>query len=386
MAGSTSLPSNRRVGRVRRWLVPALIALFAGLPVPAAHADTPVVTATSTISTLAGSGMTGFAGDGGPAAAAALNAPRDSVAMADGSVLVVDTFNNRIRRIAPDGTISTFAGNGSQAYNGDNIPATESSLSWPHDVTVDEEGVVYIADANHHRIRRVGLDGIITTIAGTGFGGSTGDGGLATTARIKYPKSVAIGSGRLYTSGLDHKVRAIDLATGTITTVVGTGVAGFSGDGSDARSAQLNTPQRLQLDAVGNLYIADTANCAIRRVDAATWQIATIAGVGGACGLSGDRGIATTMRLSVPRGVALTADGRVLYIADTGNHRVYRLDLEVGLLTRIGGSLKGFAGDGGPATSARFYQPRGLSVTASGDLLVADALNNRLRLIAATTP
>ena len=357
-----------------------LVAVLAALSV--APAATAVVARTSTVSTVAGTGTAGFSGDGGPASAARLNQPRDSAIGPDGSVYVADTYNNRIRRIGPDGTITTIAGNGNASYNGDNRPATTASLSWPHDVTVDGAGVVYIADSDHHRIRRVGLDGLITTIAGTGTSGSTGDGGPATSARLKNPKTVAVFVGGLYTAGLDNKVRRIDLTTGIITTVAGTGTAGYSGDGGPARLARLNGPQRLELDPLGNLYVADTLNHVVRRVDAATGVIRTVAGTGGVEGLRGDNGPATAALLDHPRGLTLEGTS-ILYIADSDNHRVRMVDLLTGTIITVAGTSAGYAGNGGPAGSARMRQPRGLSVTPQGDLLVAEAGNSVLRKVAA---
>jgi hypothetical protein len=342
-----------------------------------------VVSGTSTISTVSGTGQAGFSGDGGPAQAARLNQPRDSAMGPDGSIYLTDTFNNRIRRISPSGTITTIAGNGSATYNGDGIPATSASLSWPHDVTVDSAGVVYIADSDHYRIRRVGLNGVITTIAGTGVGGSNGDGGPATSARIAKPKTVALYGGGLYTAGLDNKVRRIDLTTGIITTVAGTGAAGYSGDGGRATSARLNGPQRVEIDSLGNIYIADTLNSVIRRVDAVTGIIRTIAGVGGTTGSTGDGGQATAARLNHPRGLTLEGD-RIVYIADSDNHRVRAVDLTTGIITRIAGSSAGYSGNGGPASAARLRQPRGLTITPQGDLLVAETGNSVLRRIAGT--
>jgi sugar lactone lactonase YvrE len=342
---------------------------------------TAVVARTSTISTVAGTGTAGFSGDGGPAVSARLNQPRDSAMGPDGSIYVVDTFNNRIRRIAPNGVITTVAGNGSATYNGDNVAATSASLSWPHDAVVDGAGVLYIADSAHNRIRRVGTNGVITTFAGTGVAGGSGDGGPATSARIKQPKSVFLYNGYLYIAGLENKVRRISIATGIITAVAGTGTAGYSGDGGPALSARLNGPQRIQVDSQGDVYIADTLNQVIRRVDAATGVITTVAGTPGVTGSTGDNGPATSARLNYPRGLALEGDG-ILYIADSDNHRVRMVDLGSGIITTIAGSTAGYSGDGGPAGSARLRQPRGLTVTPGGDLLVAEVGNSVLRKIA----
>jgi hypothetical protein len=341
------------------------------------------VSSSSIINTLAGRGTAGFGGDGGQARLALLNQPRDSAIGPDGSILVADTFNNRIRRILPNGVITTVAGNGSATYNGDNRQATSASLSWPHDVTADGNGVVYIADSAHHRIRRVSLNGVITTVAGTGVAGSAGDGGAATSARLKNPKTVVLHGTGLYTAGLDNRVRRIDLATGIITTVAGTGVAGYSGDNGPATSARLNGPQRIDIDSQGNIYIADTLNQVIRRVDGASGVIRTVAGVGGAEGFSGDGGPATAARLDHPRGLTVEGD-RFLYIADSDNNRVRAVDLTTGIITRIAGTGGGYSGDGGPAGSARLRQPRGVTITPQGDLIIAESGNSVLRRVAGT--
>jgi sugar lactone lactonase YvrE len=356
-----------------RLLVPVAVL---GLLVTAAPATS--VGARSTITTVAGSGA-GFRGDGGPASEAQLEQPRDTALAPDGSIYVTDTFNHRIRRIDTDGTITTIAGTGSQAWNGDGIAATSASLSMPHDVTVRRNGVVYIADSGHHRIRRVGLDGTITTVAGTGSAGSTGDGGPATQAQIRSPKSVAIHDGGLYFSSLENKVRRVDLRTGTITTVAGTGEPGYAGDGGPATAALLHSPQRIAIDSRGTIYVADSDNNVVRRIGARSGVITTVAGTGVA-GSSGDGGPAASALLDHPRGLALDGDDR-LYVADSNNHRVRRVNLTTGKIRLVAGTTRGYSGDGGEAGSAQLYQPRGLTVLADHSLLVADSFNNRLRLI-----
>ncbi len=360
----------------------AIGAAILALSVPAV-ADA-AVTADSPIATFAGNGTRAFGGDGGPAASALLNEPRDTAVGPDGSIFVADTFNHRIRKIGTDGIITTVAGDGTTTYDGDNQLATEASLYWPHDVVVDSNGVLYIADSNHHRVRRVDLNGIITTVAGRGNAGSTGDGGLAVQARIKNPKSVAIHSGDLYLAGLDSKVRRVNLDTGIISSYAGTGIAGYSGDGGPATAATLNVPQRLQVDSLGNVYVADTGNSAVRRIDGGTGLISTVAG-NGVRGFNGTSGAATSIQLNQPRGLALEGD-EVLYVADSNNHRIRRVDLVAQTLSTVAGTTRGFAGDGGPARLAKFYQPRGLTVTPEGDLLVADTFNSRLRRIEHVVP
>jgi len=327
------------------------------------------VTGDSTITTIAGNGIRAFSGDGGPAVQAQINQPRDSEWGNDGTLYFTDTYNQRVRAIAPDGTITTVAGNGSTVYNGDEIPATQASLYTPHDLFFDDAtGILYIADSQHHRIRSVTPDGIIHAVAGTGVGGSTGDGGRATSARLRNPKSVFVHEGWLYTSGLDNKIRRINLATGIIENYAGTGVGGFA-DGSCA-TAQFYGPQRLQVDSLGNVYVADDLNHRIRRIDALTCQVTTVAGTG-VKALGPASGPATSTALNQPRGIALDGDN-VLFIADSGNHRIRRLDLLTGQQEVVVGVGRGYFGDGGPARLARLTVPRGLSISPEGDLIVTD--------------
>ena len=177
-------------------------------------------------------------------------------------------------------------------------------------------------------------------------------------------------------------MRRIDLTSGIITTVAGSGTAGYSGDGGPARLARLNGPQRLELDPLGNIYVADTLNHVVRRVDAATSMIGTVAGTGGVEGLRGDNGPATAALLDHPRGLTLEGTG-ILYIADSDNHRVRMVDLVSGVIITVAGTSAGNAGNGGPAGSARLRQPRGLAVTPQGDLLIAESGNSVVRRVAA---
>jgi len=342
------------------------------------------VNPSSIIHTFAGTGVAGYNGDGLLAVGETLYQPRDSAMGPDGSVYIVDTYNNRVRKVDTQGVMTTVAGNGVGGYGGDNGPATSASVKWPHDVTVDSTGIVYFADSNNNRVRRVDLNGIITTIAGTGSGGFSGDGGLATVAKLRNPKSVALFGGNLYIAdSKNNRIREVDLGTGIITTVAGTGVAGFSGDGGPALSAQMNTPQRIAFDSVGNLYFTDTYNNRIRRVDAASHLITTIAG-NGVQAFGGDGGPAVNASLNRPRGIALGDDDRV-YIGDSGNQRVRQVIVSTGVISTLAGSGKtSYSGDGGPASAAGLYNPRGLTVDPAGDLLIADTFHNVIRIITAT--
>ena len=338
------------------------------------------MTAESTITAFAGYGVAGFSGDGGQATTARINQPRDTDLGPDGSLYITDTYNHRIRRVAPDGTITTVVGTGNSGYNGDGQQATAATIYWPHDVLVDDSGVLFIADSANHRVRRVGLDGVISTIAGIGRSGFGGDGGPATSARLKNPKGLALFEDTLYIAdGGNNRIRAVDLATGIITTVAGTGESGFGGDGGPATAAKLDYPQRIDVDPLGRIYVADARNHRIRRFTPGG-SITTIAGTGVAS-YGGDGGQATAADLRFPRGVGVVGT-EAIYIADSNNHRIRMVDLATGIITTVAGTGRsGYGGDDGPAGAARLTNPRGVTIDAQGNLYVADTFNSAVRLI-----
>ena len=268
----------------------------------------------------------GFVGDGGPAISARLNYPKGLARAGDGTLVIADTLNSRIRRVDPTtGVITTIAGTGARGYAGDGGPAAAAVLNLPRAVAVTGDGDVLIADTDNQRIRRI-----------------------------------------------DH-------VTGVITTVAGTGRYGHGGDGGPATAARLASPQALALAADGTVFVADTRNARIRRIDPDTGIITTIAGTG-APGDSGDGGPATAARLALPRGLTLATDGSV-YVADAGAHRVRRVD-PAGVITTVAGvGQRGCTGDGGPATDAALAAPSGLAVGPGGSLYIADAANNRIRRV-----
>ena len=282
---------------------------------------------TGNISIVAGTGVPGFSGDGGAATAASLYYPYGVAVSGDGNLHIADTYNHRIRKVDSEtGRISTVAGTGVPGASGDGGAATAASLNYPYGVAVDGAGNFYIADRNNHRIRKVdALTGGISAVAGTGMIGFSGDGGAATAARLLWPQGVAVdGAGNLYIAGrFSQRIRKVDAVTGNISTVAGTGTPGFGGDGGAATAASLNYPSGVAVDRAGNLHIADTNNHRIRKVDAATGNISTVAGTG-TSGFGGDGGAPTAAMLDSPSGVAVDGAG-ILYIADTYNHRIRRV-------------------------------------------------------------
>src|SRR5438094_773011 len=340
---------------------------------------------TGVITTVAGKESSGFSGDGGPATAAELYLPAGVTFGAAGDLFIADQQNNRIRRVdATAGIITTVAGNGSAGFSGDGGPATAAQLQYPYSVGLDAAGNVFIPDTTNERLRRIDArTGIITTIAGNGTPSFSGDGGPATTAQIGFVPGVAVDpAGNLFIT--DHnaqRIRRVDAATGIITTVAGNGTAGFGGDDGPATAAQLTDPSGIALDASGNLFIADRLR--VRRVEASTGVITTIAGNGNCC-FSGDGGPATAAGLDYCLNVAVDIAGNVFTAEPCNNHRVRRVDATTGIITTVAGNgVHGFSGDGGPATAAELGSPVAVAVDAAGNVLIADTF--RVRRVDATS-
>ena len=343
------------------------------------------VDASGDIATLAGNGGLRYSGDGRPATTADLNLPNDVTADGMGNVYVADYANNRIRKVDSAGTISTVAGNGAQGYAGDGGPSTSARLYYPSSVALSSAGSLYIADSANNRVRKVDGAGVITTVAGSGTAGYSGDGGPATDAELDSPWDVAVDlSGNLYIADYNnHRIRKVD-TSGDITTVAGTGTPGYSGDGGPATNANLCGPTGVALDGSGNLYVAEACNDRVRKVGT-FGTITTVAG-NGIAGYSGDGGPATGARLNDPEGLAIDSAG-TLYIGDSGNQRVRKVTNSGVITTAAGNGTAGYSGDGGSATSGSLNRPRGLAADARGDLFISDQGNNRVReVVAASSP
>jgi sugar lactone lactonase YvrE len=331
------------------------------------------------ITTLAGRGDVSDDGDDKPATSISLWLPSGVAVDGSGNLFIADTENNRIRRVDSAGRIATVAGTGVRGYDGDDKPATSAKLSRPSSVAVDESGNLFLADSSNSRIRRVDARGRITTVAGTGVHGYDGDDKPATSAMLNFPRGVAVdGTGNLYLAeAVNPRVRRVDIA-GRITTVAGTGLVGYDGDGIPATSARFYSPFGLALDGAGNLYIADAGGNRIRRVDV-SGQISTVAGTGSG-GYDGDARPATAARLFGPTGVAADGAGNI-YIADTYNNRIRRVDVTGQISTIAGTGVPGYDGDDKPATSARLYRPASVAVDESGNLYIADSYNGAIRAV-----
>ena len=348
-----------------------------------------------TIYTIAGTGIFGFYGDGGPASLAQLYDPTGVAVDAYGAIYIADAGNNRIRKIDTAGTITTFAGNGvvvdssAGSYSGDGGPAIAAGLALPMAVAVDGRGNVYIADAGNSCIRMVNTAGIISTVAGNHIPGFSGDGGPATGAQLHFPTGVTVdGTGSLYIADFSNdRIRKVD-TSGIITTIAGNGYAaatdsgGYSGDGGPADSAALYWPIAVTLDDSMNLFIADSYNNRIRKVTPAG-IISTVAG-NGTLGYNGDGIPADSANLCAPSGVAFDSHGN-MYIVDDCTSRIRQVSPSGIISTFAGNGLLGYTGDGGPASMAELGAPAAMALDNHGNYYIADYNNQCIRFITSRT-
>jgi sugar lactone lactonase YvrE len=344
-----------------------------------------IAAGTSTIKAYAGKGgacldSTQKCGDGGDAKSALLRLPQAIAVDASSSVYIADTGDHRIRLVtASTDVISTVAGSGTQGFSGDGGSATTAALDLPAYVSLDSSGNIYVSDTGNQRVRQVDSSGNIQTIAGGGLG----DDAVATHATLAAPYTVfEDASGNVYFADqANNRIRMLS-KTGAVSTVAGTGSAGFSGDNGPATSATLNGPSSVVLDQAGDMFIADTNNLRIRKVDALTKKIITFAGNGSSCNPTnsgcGDTGPATSANLSFPTHAALDSAGN-LYIADYLSHKIRKVDT-TGIITTVAGiGQPGYSGDGGPGTSAKLNHPSSVGADSAGNVYISDQYNNRIR-------
>jgi DNA-binding beta-propeller fold protein YncE len=331
-----------------------------------------------------GSGRQGDGGDGGPAMRARLNQPFDLAFDSKGNLYFSDTFNHRIRRIDREtGVIRTVAGTGKAGFSGDGGPAIAAMLNEPYGVVLDQAGNLYFADRLNRRVRRVDArTGRITTITGTGVATYSGE-GAADQATLVEPNGVALdptGSMLYIADVADHRIRKVDLATGVITTFAGTGRATHDGDGSPAASASIWGARAVDIGPDGTVFILEREGNSLRAVDPRTGVIATIAGTG-AKGYSGDGGPAQKATFNGPKELAVDRAGN-LWIVDTENHAIRRIDAASRTVRTVAGTGRpGGDGDGGPAQAARLDRPHGVAIAPDGSAWIADTNNHRLRVV-----
>lgn len=338
----------------------------------------------SEVSVLAGTGVAGFSGDGKPATQAKLNNPYGVARGPDGALYICDIGNHRVRRIDRDGTIMTVAGNGMAGYAGDGGPATSAALNEPYEVRFDRRGDMYFVEMKNHLVRKVDrATGAISTFAGAGQPGFSGDDGPAALARSNQPHAIQFDPRGEYLYVCDianHRLRRIEMSTGTITTFAGDGTKRPTPDGAKVSAAlPLNGPRAIDFDAAGNLWLALREGNAVYRVDMKAGTIHHAAGTGKS-GFTGNGGPAKEATLSGPKGIAVGPDGNV-YLADTESHSVRRIVVKSRTLELVAGT--GGQGDGpqGDALQCRFARPHGIFIDADGTIVVGDSENHRVRIV-----
>lgn len=332
--------------------------------------------------TFAGTGVQGFSGDGGPATAAQIDNPFGIVRGPDGALWICEYTGQKIRKVNPDGTIQIMAGTGKVGYTGDGGPALQATFNLPHEIRFDKDGNYYLTDMKNHAIRRVDAKtGIITTFAGNGTAGYSGDGGPANKAALKQPHSLAFGpDGNLYICDIgNHVIRKVDMASGTISTFAGTGKAGPTPDGSPITGTPLKGPRSMDFDKEGNLWLATREGNQVFKFDLKANKIHHVAGTGKP-GFTGNGGPAKEATLSGPKGIAIDAAGNV-WLADCESHTIRVIMAATGKLEHVAGSGKrGNSADNDPL-KCDMGRPHGVFVDADGAVYIGDSEAHRVRVM-----
>lgn len=336
----------------------------------------------ATVTTLAGTGTKGFSGDGGPAALAQLNNPFAIARGPDGALFICDVDNQRIRRVTPEGTISTFAGNGSRGHDGDGGPAKDAALNEPYEMAWDAGGNLFFVERLNHLVRRVDAkSGLISTVAGNGRPGLVGDGGPASQSQFNQPHSLAFdATGDLYICDvLNHRIRKIAMQTGVISTWSGTGEKKTAPDGSPIHGSALHGPRALAFAPDGRCWLALREGNALLVLDPAANTIRRVAGTGKS-GFTGNGGPALSATLAGPKGVALDAAGNV-YLADTESHSIRYLDVKKNTIEVLAGNGRSGDGpDGKDALHCQLARPHGVFVDKDGSIYIGDSENHHVRV------
>ncbi len=331
------------------------------------------------VTSIVGNGVSGYSGDGGQATAAEIKAIMGIATDTFGCLYIADQGNQRVRKVNTAGIISTFAGTGTAGFSGDGGQATAAKLSSPIDIAFDRWRNVFIVDKSNNRIRKVNASGVISTIAGNGTAGYSGDGGQATAAEISNARGITIDTvGNIYFADLGNNVVRKINTSGVISTFAGNGVSGYSGDGAQATAAEINNVQRVVVDKTGNIYIADGSNARIRKVNT-SGVISTFAGTGTA-GYSGTGGPATAAKIYSPHGMTFDKSGN-MYFTNIGNNRTEKINTSNTISLIAGNGVAGYSGDGGQSAAAEFNSPDDVAPELRGNLYIGDASNNRIRLV-----
>jgi streptogramin lyase len=334
------------------------------------------------ITTFAGTGEAGYSGDGGPATDARIDNPYGIARGPDGGLYICDMNNHVVRRVSPDGTISTVAGTGKRGYTGDGGPATRAQLNEPYEIRFDSKGNLFFVERLNHVVRRVNTrDRTISTVAGTGEKGFSGDGGLATKAKLSEPHSLEFDKvGNLYVCDIgNHRIRKVDLQTGLIFTFAGTGEQAATPDGAAIQGTPLNGPRALSFDKDGNMWLALREGNAVFKLDMRKQTLHHVAGTGKQ-GFTGNGGPAKQATLSGPKGLSVGPDGNI-YLADTESHSIRMIDLAKKTIELVAGT--GERGDGadGVPLACKLARPHGIFVDSDGSIFVGDSEANRVRKI-----
>jgi trimeric autotransporter adhesin len=337
-----------------------------------------------TISTFAGNGNANYSGDGAQATNAEINNPTGIAFDASGNLYLSDYNNNRIRKVDAQGVITTFAGNGTFGYSGDGGQAVNASLALPSTLVFDASGNAYIVDAGNNCIRKISSSGVITTVVGNGIAGYTGDGGLANMATLNFPCGIVFDqAGNMYIADRNNNAIRKVTTSGVISTFAGTGLGGFGGDGGAASSALLSHPNGVDFDKFGNLFIADKYNNRIRKVNT-LGIISTVAGIG-TPGSTGDGGQASMAEFDSPFGVTFDQAGNY-YVSDFNNNKIRKVYPNGIITTYAGNGTGGYSGDNGLANQAQIFNPEKVTLDAMGNVYIPDAVNQRVRKVTCITP